>query len=97
MIPHVNGSLMAELTPLQDGRSLPTKLAEFLRAQIISGAFRPGEQLPSEQTLADQAGVSRPTVRAAVRILSESGFVRVRPGAGTFVTVRGPGVAAGLQ
>lgn len=88
---------MAKLTPLRDGRSLPTRLAEILRAQIVSGAFAPGEQLPSEQALSDEAGVSRPTVRAALRILSESGLVRVRPGAGTFVTVRGPGVVAGLQ
>jgi GntR family transcriptional regulator len=88
---------MAKLTQLRDGRSLPTQLAELLRARIISGDWGPGEQLPSEQTLADEAGVSRPTVRAAVRILSATGLVRVRPGAGTFVTPRGPGVVAGLQ
>jgi len=88
---------LSKLTPLRDNRSLPTQLAEVLRAQIISGGFQPGEQLPSELTLSEEAGVSRPTVRAALRILSESGFVRVRPGAGTFVTPRGPGVVAGLQ
>jgi GntR family transcriptional regulator len=88
---------MAKLPQLRDGRSLPTQLAELLRARIISGDWGPGEQLPSEQALADEAGVSRPTVRAAVRILSATGLVRVRPGAGTFVTARGPGVVAGLQ
>ncbi len=88
---------MSKLTPLRDNRSLPTQLAEVLRARIMSGAFRPSEQLPSEQTLADEACVSRPTVRAALRILTGSGLVRVRPGAGTFVTPRGPGVVAGLQ
>jgi len=88
---------MSKLGPLRDGRSLPTQLAEVLRAQIIAGTFQPGQQLPSEQTLAEEAGVSRPTVRAALRTLSESGLVRVRPGAGTFVTARGRGVVAGLQ
>jgi GntR family transcriptional regulator len=88
---------LSKLTPLRDSRSLPTQLAEALRTRILSGAFRPGQRLPSEQTLSDEAGVSRPTVRAALRILSASGFVRVRPGAGTFVTPRGPGVVAGLQ
>jgi DNA-binding GntR family transcriptional regulator len=88
---------MAKLTQLRDGRSLPTQLAELLRARIVAGDWGPGRQLPSEQTLADEAGVSRPTVRAALRILSATGLVRVRPGAGTFVTPRGPGVVAGLQ
>jgi GntR family transcriptional regulator len=88
---------MSKLTPLRDNKSLPTKLADALRAQIVAGDFRPGEQLPSEQVLADQAGVSRPTVRAALRILSASGLVRVRPGAGSFVTALGSGVVAGLQ
>lgn len=88
---------MSRLEPLRDSRSLPAQLAEALRGQIMSGAWAPRQQLPAEQTLADEAGVSRPTVRAALRILSASGLVRVRPGAGTFVTARGPGVVAGLQ
>lgn len=88
---------MSKLAPLRDSRSLPTQLAAMLRARIISGILQPGQQLPSEQTLSEEAGVSRPTVRAALRILSEGGFVQVRHGAGTFVTARGPGVVAGLQ
>jgi GntR family transcriptional regulator len=88
---------MSKLTPLRDGRSLPTQLADVLRARIISGTLQPGQQLPSEQMLSEEAGVSRSTVRAALRILAGGGLVRVRPGAGTFVTARGPGVLAGLQ
>lgn len=85
------------MKPLRDNRSLPAQLAEVLRARITSGEWAPGEQLPSEQALADEAGISRPTVRAALRQLASSGLVRVRQGAGTFVTARGPGVVAGLQ
>lgn len=85
------------MKPLRDSRSLPAQLAELLRARITSGEWAPGEQLPSEQALADEAGISRPTVRAALRQLASSGLVRVRQGAGTFVTSRGPGVVAGLQ
>jgi GntR family transcriptional regulator len=88
---------MSKLRPLRDSRSLPAQLADVLRSRIISGAFKPGQQLPSEQTLSEEAGVSRSTVRAALRILAGSGLVRVRPGAGTFVMARGPGVVAGLQ
>lgn len=83
--------------PLRDNRSLPVQLAAVLRARITSGEWAPGEQLPSEQALADETGVSRPTVRAALRQLAASGLIRVRQGSGTFVTSRGPGVVAGLQ
>lgn len=82
---------------LKDGRSLPAQLAERLRARIVAGEWAPGEQLPSELSLADEAGVSRPTVRAALRNLAASGLVRVRQGAGTFVAPRGSGVVTGLQ
>jgi GntR family transcriptional regulator len=85
------------MKPLRDNRSLPAQLAEVLRARITSGEWAPGEQLPSEQALAEGAGISRPTVRSALRLLAASGLVRVRQGVGTFVTSRGPGVVAGLQ
>lgn len=82
---------------LKDGRSLPSQLAEMLRARIVAGEWAPGEQLPSELSLAEETGVSRPTVRAALRNLAASGLVRVRQGAGTFVAPRGAGVVTGLQ
>lgn len=82
---------------LRDARSLPRQLADALRSRIIAGEWAPGEQMPSEQALADEVGVSRPTVRAALRLLMGSGLVRVRQGSGTFVTSHGSGVVAGLQ
>lgn len=82
---------------LRDQRSLPLQLSEALRARIIAGEWAPDESLPSEQAIADEVGVSRPTVRAALRILMSSGLVRVRQGSGTFVTSRGSSVVAGLQ
>lgn len=82
---------------LRDQRSLPVQVSEVLRARIIAGEWAPDQSLPSEQALADEVGVSRPTVRAALRILMSSGLVRVRQGSGTFVTSRGSSVVAGLQ
>lgn len=51
------------------------QLAAVLRQRIASGALREGERLPAETALARQAGVSRSTVREALRTLQEAGFI----------------------
>ncbi len=74
----------------------PESLASELRRAIALGAFEPGARLPSERTLADRLGVSRMTVRAAMRILAQDGLVttvRGRSG-GTVVTTTASAVAA---
>ena len=83
--------------PLRDARPLPERLAERLRERIAEGQWGPGHRLPSEQELAVEYGVSRPTVRTAVARLVDSGMLRVRHGAGTFVTSHPGGIRAGLQ
>jgi GntR family transcriptional repressor for pyruvate dehydrogenase complex len=55
-------------------------LAEDLRAQITSGRLRPGDRLPAEPQLCAQSGVSRSTVREALRLLASQNLI---------VTVRG--------
>jgi GntR family transcriptional repressor for pyruvate dehydrogenase complex len=57
-----------------------------LRDLILSGALEPGTRLPPEQELAGQLGVSRGSMREAVRALTYMGLVEVRRGTGTFVT-----------
>lgn len=58
-----------------------------LRAAILGGVFSDGSRLPSETDLAAQFGVSRSTIREALRTLASDGLVRKTPGAqgGTFV------------
>jgi GntR family transcriptional repressor for pyruvate dehydrogenase complex len=51
------------------------QLAEVLRESIHVGSLREGERLPSESKLAQQAGVSRSTVREALRTLQEAGLI----------------------
>ena len=51
------------------------QLAALLRERITSGDLREGDRLPSETALAQQAGVSRSTVREALRILEQAGLV----------------------
>jgi GntR family transcriptional regulator len=83
--------------PLRNARPLPAQLADRLRERIVEGQWEPGHRLPSEQELATEYGVSRPTVRSAVARLVDSGMLRVRHGAGTFVTSHQGGIQAGLQ
>jgi GntR family transcriptional regulator len=69
-------------------RSLRHSLAEELRSRILAGEWRPGERLPSEPELARRRTVSRSSMRAAITVLEEDGFVSRRHGSGTYVTHR---------
>ena len=63
-------------------------IADQIRAAILGGQLKEGERLPPERSLADQFGVSRVTVRDALRALEAMGLITVRVGArgGAFVT-----------
>lgn len=71
--------------PLQSPRSQYRQLADLLREGIERGVYPPGSALPSEPEIAQQYGVSRPTVNRAVSILRAEGLVRVDRGRGTIV------------
>ncbi len=60
---------------------------ERLSAAIKMGLYRPGDQLPPERDLATIMGVSRTTVREAIRVLAAQGFLSVKRGrtGGTFI------------
>jgi DNA-binding FadR family transcriptional regulator len=57
-----------------------------LKAMIVSGRLRPGDRLPREADLAHDLGVSRNSLREAVRALSLVRVLDVRQGDGTYVT-----------
>ena len=72
-----------------------TQRSEEVRLQIErairAGDFAPGDRLPSERELVETFGVSRVSVREAIRSLEALGFVRVYQGRGAFVTDRRSG------
>jgi GntR family transcriptional regulator len=76
-----------------DPTPLNVQLASILRGMIESGELAPRAPLPSESYLQQEHGISRGTVRAAVRILRDEGLVVTIGGRGTFV--RPSGVQAG--
>ncbi len=62
-----------------------SQLANILRRQISDGAYRPGDQLPSEAQLCRRYGISPMTVRRSINLLSDQGVVNTAQGRGTFV------------
>ncbi len=71
------------------------QLKEQLRRQIEEGIFRPGDRIPTEPELQRTYGVSRITVRMAIRELANDGLLVTSQGRGTFI--RRPPVTQNLN
>ncbi|AUG81986.1 GntR family transcriptional regulator [Kitasatospora sp. MMS16-BH015] len=63
---------------------------EKIKAMIVSGELTPGARLPKEADLAERLGLSRNSLREAVKALSLIRVLDVRQGDGTYVTSLGP-------
>jgi len=67
------------------GRPAYAQVADALRAEIRSGRYPPGSQLPSYEALMKKYGVSITVVRSGVRELKTEGLVSTHQGKGAFV------------
>jgi GntR family transcriptional regulator len=67
---------------------LSFRVREELASRIANGRIAPGSKLPPEPALAEEMGVSRATLREALRSLEEDGFVTRARGTGTYATHR---------
>ena len=78
--------MSANFTPVRQARASGEIVSQIERA-IFSGQFSAGDRLQSERELAEEFGVSRITVRDALRVLEARGLIRVKVGAsgGAFV------------
>jgi len=66
--------------------NLTQRIADALSRQILeTGAYRPGQKIPCENELSEEFGVSRTTLREAIKTLSAGGLLVVRRGSGTYV------------
>ena len=62
------------------------QIEEQIRDAILTGIIKPGLQLPASRVLAQDLGVSRPTMVRVYEYLSFEGFLETRHGSGTFVS-----------
>ncbi len=66
--------------------TLSDQIASQLEQMIADGSLNPGERLPAERQLSERLGVSRPSLREAIKKLSSKGLLYSRQGGGTYVT-----------
>lgn len=66
-------------------KSLADMVAEKIKQKITEGVYKTGDKLPTEPELMKTFGVGRSSIREAIKLLVNTGIVRVRQGAGTFV------------
>ena len=76
---------------------LPHIVARQLRYQITNGELVPGDRLPMEPALLKQLGISRPTLREALRILESEGLVELGRGARNGARILAPSIEMAAQ
>lgn len=91
-MPDADEDLSGVFTPVRTANAFEQTVERLGRA-IRMGMLAPGERLPSERELARRLALSRSTVREALRVLQESGYLEARRGrgGGTFVSAELPG------
>jgi GntR family transcriptional regulator, transcriptional repressor for pyruvate dehydrogenase complex len=77
--PEPESSSSLDLRPIRVEKTF-VSISNEIKRLIFSGALKPGDRLPSELDLAERLGVSRPSVREALRVLELSGFLQVQRG-----------------
>ena len=70
------------------GKAKYYTLMEALKEQILSGTIKPGQKLPSENELTREYALSRHTVRKALALLENEGYITAQHGKGTFCSER---------
>ena len=80
----VNQVSLPELA-LPDRTPVPRSIVEHIQRLILKGGLKAGDRLPSQRELAEQLGVSRPSLREALTVLETMGLLTVRAGSGVFV------------
>jgi GntR family transcriptional repressor for pyruvate dehydrogenase complex len=81
---------VSQFAVLPRGSAAPHGVIEMIKEFIIEGRLRASQQLPSEKSLAATLGVSRPTLREAIRGLMALNIVESRHGSGTYITTLDP-------
>src|SRR5205809_1237393 len=83
------GSRKSLVTPIKK-IDLTEEVIKKMKALLESGELRAGSRLPPERELAEMLGISRPSLRTALKALSVMGIIRAKPGAGTYIADSSP-------
>ncbi len=78
--------------PMSKKDDLTTKLVTSLAELIAQRVLEPGAKLPPERELAQQFGVSRPSLRHALKVLESFGVLRQKVGSGTYLNMNGENI-----
>lgn len=71
-------------------QSVPEEIVKEILQMIQRGDLKPGDQLPTERELMEQLGVSRSSIREALRVLNVMNVINIRQGHGTYVSSLDP-------
>lgn len=73
------------MAPRINKKSISEQLVEYYRKQIESGAFKPGDEFPSERMLEGRLGISRKTIGKVISVLAGMGYLFKEQGKTTYV------------
>ena len=85
MLDYLKDGSAVDYLPKKNQMTKCDYVVEQLKERIISGEYKSGDQLPPEAALCELFGVSRITVREALKKLNMMGLVEIKQGKGTFV------------
>jgi GntR family transcriptional repressor for pyruvate dehydrogenase complex len=86
------GDIVGDMPAARETRKASQRVADELKGEIMRGVLNRGDSLPSEALLVERFGVSRPTLREAIRILESEDLVRTSRGGRGGAKVRSPTV-----
>jgi len=78
--------MLNQRTEKRQEELLPAVTAQKVKNMIVSQKMKPGDRIPTETELSEQFGVSRSTLREAMKYLRAENVIVIRQGSGTFVS-----------
>ena len=70
----------------RSGLPIYTQIVNQIQTQVVAGALKPGDQLPTVRALAEELRVNFNTVARAYRLLDEARIISTQQGRGTYIT-----------
>lgn len=80
-----NAKLLLQID-FRSGLPIYTQIVNQIQAQVVGGILKPGDQLPTVRSLAEELRVNFNTVARAYRILDEERIISTQQGRGTYIT-----------